>query len=986
MATLECADHVDQVTTMRNYCALLLVIATQAFAEPATKLAWTKKFGGSDFDQVRAMTTDAQGNLYIAGVTTSMDLPATGAFKTPRGTNLYRLTTSDIDARPLPATVAGTVLAITFGPGNSAVGFVATSSGMMRTDNGGTSWRTLPFPALPATPAGQIPLDSSVRSIAVDPRSPAIVYAAASSQGLMKSSDGGQTWVPVLTPDSGAAGITWVAVDPLAPSTVYASGYSAGGLRGYRSDDAGTNWINLPAPAGRITPDASKPGTIYGSTDSNLVRSQDRGASWTDLTAPPSCGYGLLVSDPVVPPNLYALCDGAMYRSRDQGQTWTALQVPADQYSNFVAVAADAALPLVYVENVDGRVFRSGNGGDSWTQVIGASLTAEPVIAAAGGSFYTGTSRDRDGFAAKLTPEGDLVWATYLGGSGWDTAEAIVLDSSGNVYVAGTTQSADFPVTAGSYNGGLSNGNGAFVSKLAPDGSKVVYSALLKVNGDVSGIGIDGDGNAIVGGLTRSPIVTTPGVVYPDPGEIPNGCPNPAPFYACPDLIIVSRGFLSKLSASGATLAYSTYLGDWGGNDQLRAVAVDGQGNAYAAGAILWKLDPSATRVLWATVLGGGWWFDAAVLDKDGSLLVGGPSGAELYTTPGVWKPWPDGSDGFLARYSTRGELLAATSMGAEVSSISPAPDGTVVIGGRLNSGSYYTKSMVQGPFANEWAARVSGDLSQLLFSSFFGQNPQNDSVLVAGLSENALVAVDSSFTGFPYADSPATDVYLYRAETADSPLPRIDAIRNEADPSPSPVSPNERVVIEGVGFGDTGTQVTIAGQPALIVDHRKSALTVVVPGSVVPGSPAAVVVTGAGGNSVPVPMPVANATPALYHVNPYPDQQGLVLNQDGTLNSPANPAAQGSIISVALNGIGAYTVSGSSIVPALPVSIFVYGQYAYGVDANLLPAPGLSGPVPFVKVYVPTLSWISTPTPLPLMAQINQQLTYDTAAQIWVK
>ena len=126
---------------------------------------------------------------------------------------------------------------------------------------------------------------------------------------------------------------------------------------------------------------------------------------------------------------------------------------------------------------------------------------------------------------------------------------------------------------------------------------------------------------------------------------------------------------------------------------------------------------------------------------------------------------------------------------------------------------------------------------------------------------------------------------------------------------------------------------------------------------------------------------------PTLYHPNPYPDLQTLIYNSDGTLNSAANPAERGSVVAIAVNGVGAYTISGVSIVPALPFKVGVSFVYADGVDANLLPVPGLPGLVPFVKVLVPDVPYTSYPAELPLTVTLGQEPQYGgLEGRIWVK
>lgn len=260
------------MTRTRVY-ALLLAFALPAFAEPATKLAWTKQFGGSDYEQVRAMTTDAQGNIYVAGTTTSMDLPANGAFASPPGANLFRLTLPSWKVQPLRSSAGGIVKAIGLGPGLSGVAYVATGSGLARTGDNGNTWQSL-----------QIPKGAEVLSIAVDPRDPGVVYAAGS--GLFKTTDRGKSWTEV-----NSLPLNSVTLDPASPATVYAATYTGSSPAAYRSDDGGLSWVNLSVAVGQISADASSTGTVYGVGDA-LLRSVDRGSTWTKLDLPLGCPSG----------------------------------------------------------------------------------------------------------------------------------------------------------------------------------------------------------------------------------------------------------------------------------------------------------------------------------------------------------------------------------------------------------------------------------------------------------------------------------------------------------------------------------------------------------------------------------------------------------------------------------------------------------------------------------------------------------------------
>src|SRR5207245_2883332 len=151
-------------------------------------------------------------------------------------------------------------------------------------------------------------------------------------------------------------------------------------------------------------------------------------------------------------------------------------------------------------------------------------------------------------FVAKLDSAGSaLVYCTYRGGSGGTGGGSLAVDASGNVYVEGSTDSIDFPTTAGAfqttYGGGFQD---AFVAKLDPAGSALVYSTYLGGSGEDSttGLAIDAAGNAYVSGLTDSTNLPTTMEALQ---TVYGGGSNDA--------------FVAKLDATGSVLVYSTYLG-----------------------------------------------------------------------------------------------------------------------------------------------------------------------------------------------------------------------------------------------------------------------------------------------------------------------------------------------------------------------------------------------------------------------------------------
>lgn len=106
-------------------------------------------------------------------------------------------------------------------------------------------------------------------------------------------------------------------------------------------------------------------------------------------------------------------------------------------------------------------------------------------------------------FVLKVSPSGSVLYASYLGGSGGDTGQAIGIDSQGDAYVTGYTQSTDFPV-ANPVQSSLSGNQNAFVSEVNPQGTQLVYSTYLGAGGEIpTGIAVDASGGAYVTGSTQ---------------------------------------------------------------------------------------------------------------------------------------------------------------------------------------------------------------------------------------------------------------------------------------------------------------------------------------------------------------------------------------------------------------------------------------------------------------------------------------------------
>jgi len=221
--------------------------------------------------------------------------------------------------------------------------------------------------------------------------------------------------------------------------------------------------------------------------------------------------------------------------------------------------------------SLDFSTYFGGSGADAGTG-IGVDATGHAFVAGFTDSldfptknaFQINKKGGITAFVARLAADGgSLIFSTYLGGSNEDQANALAVDSGGNALVAGTTNSLDFPVKNAFQN--LSQGGAdAFVTKFKPGGS-VAYSTFLGGIGDdaATGIVVDAVGSAYLTGFTGS-------VNFPTKNAFQT------------HNLGTTNAFVTKLKAGGG-LAYSTYLGG-SGADFARAIAINAAGQAFITG------------------------------------------------------------------------------------------------------------------------------------------------------------------------------------------------------------------------------------------------------------------------------------------------------------------------------------------------------------------------------------------------------------------
>jgi hypothetical protein len=266
-------------------------------------------------------------------------------------------------------------------------------------------------------------------------------------------------------------------------------------------------------------------------------------------------------------------------------------------YATFLG--GSAANEVTLTAGVAIAVDATGNGYVTGSTAAAGLVSNFPTTPGAFDTSFNGGVNDA--FVVKLSPDGSqLLYGTFLGGSGSDSGSAISLDAAGNAYVTGYTASSDFPTTAGAFERTLGFNGKAFIVKLSADGSSLLYSTYLGGSGGdrAGGIAVDAAGNVyIVGGTCSSDYPTTAGALSRTLGSecIPLEEEDEGPS---------GDAFVAKLSADGSRLLYSTFFGGSAG-DAGSKIALDSASNIYVNGETRSSDFPTTAGALQA---GGGPW------------------------------------------------------------------------------------------------------------------------------------------------------------------------------------------------------------------------------------------------------------------------------------------------------------------------------------------------------------------------------------------
>jgi uncharacterized protein (TIGR03437 family) len=604
------------------------------------------------------------------------------------------------------------------------------------------------------------------------------------------------------------------------------------------------------------------------------------------------------------------------------------VRLGTDDNDNANAVAVDAAGNVFIVGTTQSAEFPTLNAFQP--KLAGGSCTP-PFI----------SLPCPDAFLIKLNPEGKMLFATFIGGTGSDRAISVSSDREGNAYVTGVTGSDNFPL-AGALQGRRRGLDDAFVVKVSPSGS-LIYSTYLGGSGEdfARGITADDEGNAYVTGWTSSndfPLANAIQPVLHGPVD----------------------AFVAKFSPSGQLLSSSYFGGQ--GVDQGWAIALDGEKNIYLTGVTASSDFP--TRNPSQPDFRGGYSGSSS-----NALFLGGFG------------------DAFVTKIDPAGVLVYSTFLGGAGGDVPTAiavdSQGRAYVTGVTNSADFPLKDPVQPEFASTckeqertynfytcveasdgFVAALSSDGSALLLSTYaecwwcdglYATRDSAGKVYVGG--------------GYMF-DAYQTPPFLAMMDAGARPSVAENSAANGASFLPGAVAPGEIITISGTGIGGflprripwdsadprtsiAGVKVLFDGIAAPLIEISANSVTAVVPYSVAGQSNTEVQVNARGLLSDVLNFAVTDAAPGIFttYLNSGVPGQGLdrafAYNENGKQNTSIEPASRGSVVTFFATGEGqtdppgidGKVPAGGPPRPVLPVRVLIGGA-----EAEILYAGGAPG------------------------------------------
>ena len=559
---------------------------------------------------------------------------------------------------------------------------------LFKTSDGGNQWQTF---------SNSLVVGEFITASAIDPTNPQVMYISYSSNRVFKTTDGGAHWNAFNVP----WGATAIVIDPHSPQTIYTNNIAFDVLK---SSDGGTTWVGSQFSAGggnfggTLAIDPVNTSTLYAGSYMGLSKSTDGAQTWQRSSL--AFWVKQIVVDPTNPATVYAGTDHGVWKSTDGANTWAAINngISGNLDSNALAIDPRNSQKL-FCGTTDSNVFTTTDGGAHWalnslkgnrvqtflfdptvnSRVWAGSDTALMVSQDSGANWSTTASFPHlgvfallgdpgspvnavasgwgatEGFVMKLDTAGaNIVYSTYLGGIGNDTPAGIAVDASGRAYIAGTTDSYDFPLAAPLQPqfGGISD---MFITVLDATGSRLSWSTYLGGAGAevANAIAVDAAGNVHVAGYV-SPIDTS----------------------ATYGISTTYDALVAKIKGDGSAVIFSKPLGG-SDSDKATSVGADAAGNTFIAGttssddfplaeplqarqagasdAFVARFDGQNGNLQFSTYLGGVGMenFAALAVDPAGNMFLAGPTGSPDFPLKNPWQSYlPNVTRAFLTKIS----------------------------------------------------------------------------------------------------------------------------------------------------------------------------------------------------------------------------------------------------------------------------------------------------------------------------------------------
>jgi uncharacterized protein (TIGR03437 family) len=597
--------------------------------------------------------------------------------------------------------------------------------------------------------------------------------------------------------------------------------------------------------------------------------------------------------------------------------------------------------------------------------------------------------------------DGEMIAATFIGGTGDENPTSIALDPQGFVYISGSTTSRNLTTTEGAVQKQSASGSSptGFVVKLTNDLTSVWFSTYLGGTGStrVTGIAADSGGNAYVTGVTDARDFPTSGGAFRTIGG-------------------AGMAFYTKLSSRATTYMGSTLLGA----GTPAGIAFDVNGDAWIAGSTAASDYPVTTGALqtrlnragssdlflthvsslgkqlhYSTYLGGPANDQASdiAVDTAGNVYVGGTTYSTSF--PGASETLGEVGTGFVLKFSGSSVAwfrpLRANGL-SSVGSLELDTQGNIVAAGTMTGTHFpttpgaYRRCAPTGTTAglSPFYVRIGASDGAVKYSTYMYENaggPRWAATLPAG----DVVTMSRLQTQF---EQPPNVLRRYVFSAA--PANRLDCVLNAASYRSAAITPGMAVTLFGAGMGPAagviatledgkvpttlaGVRVLFNGTPAPLLFVREDQINAIVPFAIANAATAQIRVEYEGRPIGPYTINVKAADPGIFRIGS--TEFGAILNQDNSLNTPENAAARGSIVTFWATGMGPFegsyeegSIVGSNLSPMrLPVKVTFFGAEGQVLYAGA--SPDMVAGITQLNVRVPANARISSRVPITLSA-----------------